>query len=58
MILVMYAVIAFYFFNKFFDNDSQNLRCDDIFECLITVIRLGSLSNPPLGDVRATCYAF
>lgn len=51
MILVIYAVVAFLFFNKFFQDDSQNLRCGTMFECLVTVVMLGSLSNPPLGDV-------
>ena len=52
MVLLMYAVVAFYFFNDFFHKSSENLRCNDMLACLISVIRLGSLSNPPLGDVR------
>ena len=42
-----------FFFNRFFQS-GVSLNCHHMFQCLITVIKLGLLSNPPLGDV--SCF--
>lgn len=51
MILLGYSVVAFVFFNSFFHDPSSRLFCDTLFDCFITVVRLGALAEPPLGDV-------
>ena len=53
-----YAVIAFSVFNKFFHEPAQGLFCDTLFACFVTVVRLGALANPPLGDVSKICRFF
>ena len=44
-------MVAFVFFNSFFHDPSSRLFCDTLFDCFITVVRLGALAEPPLGDV-------
>ena len=53
MILIGYSVVAFVFFNSFFHQPENRLFCDTLFECVFTVVRLGALAEPPLGDVSS-----
>ena len=53
VILMGYAVVAFSIFNTYFHAPSQGLFCDTLFACFVTVVRLGALANPPLGDVSS-----
>ena len=43
-LLWIYAIISFTFLYSFFDVN-QNLFCDSLFECYITVLRVGLFSS-------------
>ncbi len=50
VILFIYAVITFVFYNQEFSDPEGNIFCGRLDECFITILRLGLIDNFLVGN--------